>query len=363
VKKANQTNTVAHVPATVTAFSSEVTKHMLASDIADTMRSVQTCDSYIRNERQRIAECTARIRSQLDTKREYETRIADYDWVPVEQKANEQLQRIAKYPFIESIDARGDDLLLTTKLIFTDVRTADDTRDTKRRCVGAFSIRINLLRGTVEVKNKLFPRMQYQHWSINSSGSPCWGDWQSDVNEYKRNGDIAGLVMMLLPYIRSTNDGSAYTRSHYWVRNRKRSLLANRVRKGAYVMAHEVIFTNNEYATNDYGETDYDDIIEEWSIPSGCKGIVLATQGNVAEVEWTEQISDPYGEDGDEGDGVRWYCDRYNLLPIKKAQYENSEVTSIDHVNTMSLDALDALPDGSTLADGQKLLGIKKTND
>lgn len=363
MKKANATNAVAHVPATVTAFSSEVTKNMLASDIADTMRSVQSCESNIRNERERIAECTRRIRSTMQQKRDIETRIAEYDWVPVEQKANEQLQRIAKYPFIESIDARGDDLLVTTKLIFTDVRIADDTRETKRRCIGAFSIRINLLRGTVEVKNKLFPRMQYQHWSINGSGSPCWGDWQSDVNEYKRNGDIAGLVMMLLPYIRSTNDGSAYIRSHYWVRNRKRSLLANRVRKGAYVMAHEVIFTNNEYATDEYGDTDYDEFVDEWSIPSGCKGIVLQTQGNRAEVEWTRQVSDPYGEDGDEGYGTMWWCDRYNLLPIKKAQYENDEVTSVDHVNTMTLDAVDVLPEGSTLADAQKLLGIKKTNE
>lgn len=290
--------------------------------------------------RRRIAE----IRAAKIEAKEYETALSKLGTGDDAAAIAAIKEQLSKLSFIESLRVRNGVLLAKTRLIFTDIRNGDGSRDTTRTCLGAFEIVLRFSPTRLRVHNLLFTRNNYGHWSI-SGGRPCLGDWNEDISRLYEKRDIYGLLNTLFHYLRSTEDGGAYMRSHEWKEQRQESLKQPAYRRGSHVIATQ----------------EYRDMVK---IPAGAYGVILAAfrDGSIM-VQFDDKIQSEDGSvvghdaDGAGKSGHCWRVRRSRFAVLTKTQY--AKKTTVEQLSSESvLHKIDSLPDGSTLSDAIAALKV-----
>lgn len=209
-------------------------------------RDIQQYQSYIEGNEQAIAEYKSSIKSRLETIKpvaKEEARLAKArDISKVEASATDIWKAILSHKGIESVEVIGTCFKITTRLLFANIRVKPGTPATKRACVGAFEIELPITGAGLNIKNLTFPG-KYGMWSIKS-GSPCLGEWASEITRFRERGDYFGLIDMFFHYLRAADsDGSAFMASHRW-RDEYRDL-SHYFRKGNYRTGESVMALND----------------------------------------------------------------------------------------------------------------------
>lgn len=176
-------------------------------------------------------------------------------------KARTTIANIKKLKWVQSVrlKANGSAIVVHTRAMFVDVRNGDGERETTRRCIGAFDIIIKLPKNSwekisVTIRNTVFSGV-FSHWAIKR-GTPCLGSYQEEYTRLTQENDIYGLLDMFFHYLHSTDDGSAWRRSHTWVQN-DRIIATNGIRVGDRVSLNEGTHNGEGY----YIESDSEGIV------------------------------------------------------------------------------------------------------
>lgn len=280
-----------------------------------------------------------------------------------QQKRNVEAQwkNLQRHAGIESVKVRGSRVIITTKLLFTDIREEAGSRVLHRTCLGAYRITWDMEPNSanVAVQNLVADNGggMYAHWGVAGQGrSPCWGDYASEMILAVRGQDVYRFAEMMVGYFKSTEDGGAYTRSHQW-RQRRIPVLGRRTsdQNGG------TIFRVGE--TVAYVHPDRYEGVEL----AGRVGVLLnnGRRGDYVHVKFRAQIvgQEQYASHRDcPQRGHCWNVPTENLVHISQPLFEAGEVW--DGWTTAQTEAsreqaffqkLDALPDGSTLSDAERL--------
>ena len=342
------------VPATISKDAYQASRLMFAPNLADGTRRQASNDRNIASSRRRMAEHVANIRDLMRSNKEIEETRKSYDWKEVDKQIKAQIKAIASLAFVDSIESRGNDLLINTNLFFVDIRASRADKKTTRTCIGAFAIKINLIKHRIRIHNTLFGKLNYPHWSIGIGGSPCWGDWSNDIGNALNRQNAAELVQILQPYLLSTQDGSAYLPCHDWKGRRNASLVSSRYREGSKVMASTTIDV----------ETDYDEDGEEGNyikIKTGMKGVVENAQDGYLRVLWDDRVRSKYYSDGSETTchQHRLEVNKESVIALTADQYADPKCKALKDLPNANLKPVDELPEGSKLAEAKALLSKK----
>lgn len=314
---------------------------LIATQEEKALKGVRDALAYYRNEiryrtreienlKQNIIRQTANAESQENLIKSLEKTI-DHSEDLV--KAQALYDSLMAYTWVESVEAADGYVKVITKLIFTDIRTEAGSKENKRTCLGSFEIQFNLSQHGWKIINRTFPGT-YDTWSVDNH-NPCLGEWQRDVVRLHDKKDWAALIDLFYHYIRAADtDGSAYMRSHAW-RDSRSIGNVEKLPVGTYV----VIIA------------DYNDV----SLV-GVMGKITNLDGNMARVDFKETVEslDGDGEFVEEYDSL--WLSMNILIPITKAEYDKGE--AVKHVNALRgvFEKLDALKDGSTQTDAEKII-------
>ena len=238
-----------HPPATITPLVkkrlvaiTDTGQQAIESEVAEVREELevtsQDYDTYRRraiNFGRHLIELRGRLREREDLLAAYEP-PAD-----LLERVSEQLQMIANLRFVERIQVRGEAVLVHTRPLFTDIRTGDGRRETKRRCIGAYVIRIqpqtpqDVEQGTSFANSAavggtrrralVFDQVlyrpsdyPYQHWGIKNRIA-CFGDYRNAISTYYQSGDYYNLLITVYSFLTvADQDGSAWRKSHNWLR-------------------------------------------------------------------------------------------------------------------------------------------------
>lgn len=290
--------------------------------------------------RRQVRDYVQQIRQLKDGISQLESERAGIDIDAYKETAKQLAERIKRLPFVEKVYVRNGELKVKTRLIFTNIRTGDGERTTKRKCIGAFLIKLNIGQHFhIQVQNLMMRQGRYHHWAI-SNQDPCLGDWQDEFRNASHRKDLYRVIELCYHYLRSTDDGGAYTSSHRWIAGASVSVGARPVRKGGYVIM-------------------IDDYHDDFTIPAGYVAQVLSTSDNTVMLEFKEPIGDDDSMTGHDGDGLGEYGHCWEVLKdyvraITKEQYESN--ISMSDLQNGTMAQVDALPEGSTLSDAKKIL-------
>lgn len=263
------------------------------------------------------------------------------------EAAETMAAQLVRHAGVHSMTVNGEGLVITTPLLFANIRLKEGSRRKKRACIGAFEIRFQQ-NSLPRVTNLVFN----QHWAIRDQRF-CLGEYEEDVLNALDKKDFYGAFDILFHLLHSAGeDAAAYTQSHQWRDDYRtgsdlgQHALPERavaIQKGSYVvMAH--------------------DGYESVRGIKGYVGVVEKVVDNppMAHVVFKEHV---HGHIGctTSFDGHCWYVPPSLLIPITKEEYEKANVYKIVSTTGM-LDMVDALPDGSTVDDLQKLFkSLEKT--
>lgn len=265
------------------------------------------------------------------------------------------LDIIKRMPWVQSVRSKENSIIVRTRLLFTPVRIEDGSREEVRRCIGSFDIVLkgdrsayNYIR--VYMHNVLFGSMYYDHWAIRA-GQPCFGTYTDEINAATGRRDIYAILDTLYHFLMSTDDGSAWRRSHHWVSMRKEiNTSAASYRNGDRVIAR-----------NPDGDS-YIDIDGYGVVQVGTAGTVLRAEDNRAYVRWDSfEFDEEYAEDEDNareniddshldgnGEYTQWWVHNSYLT---KDGTDGARVYTDE-----SLHRLDTLPDFASLEEGMNAL-------
>lgn len=315
-------------------------------EVRDYERNIERIQNNVRDKRHNINSYHRDIYQLKEREREEKRRLiqskaalAGIDSSEAETKAKANIDNAKKLRYVESIDIGGDNIVVQTRLIFTDIRKESGSRESQRRCLGAFKLTLNFADNGVSIENILFTRPQgHDHWAIRNA-SPCQGEHRDRFNEAFRAGDLFMLLETCFHFLRSTDDGGAYESSDSWLYNRDESFRRGtpNVRKGSYVFVHE----------------DYD----QFSATEHCNyaQIMRCDRGNIY-LEFKESFEFGHTLRGlaKEGRGYRVPATAIRKITAKEYQDESLDLETVRKGNP--LEAIDALPDGSSLSDANNLL-------
>lgn len=200
-----------------------------AQEIASLRESIQARIEAITSDKERIGRIERSIREHTESINKYTRSLEELEKIPVPPGPDAQavVDRLRKHKAIQyaKMDKEGN-LELFFKPIWVDAQIEQYNAARSRMLVGCF--RVLIAKGerlAVRVKNLTFPQLNHPHWSVNSSGQPCWGDWESTVQSLWKEGRLYDLVTILAAYLSSTNDGSAYSRTYLHRERRKGSIV------------------------------------------------------------------------------------------------------------------------------------------
>jgi hypothetical protein len=133
---------------------------------------------------------------------------------PAEPDAQPIVDRLRKHKGVQFVRmSPGGKLMLYLKPTYTMAQVSEDSKERVRMFVGCFLVTIAPARAPeVRIINMTFGALG--HWSVNSDGRPCWGEWQSIVNDLWGAGKLYEFVTMLVAYLSSNEDGSAYSKTY-----------------------------------------------------------------------------------------------------------------------------------------------------
>lgn len=256
--------------------------------------------------------------------------------------SEEAYAQLMRHSAVESIEVSGSNLLIKTKLLFTDIRTSEGSRKTRRSCIGAFEVKIAPGQLRVGVVNQLFT----DHWAIRS-GVPCLGEYSEDIETSIATQRWYQFFDTLYHFLRNAaDDAAAYSSSHVWRQhNRKKSTLG--------------YFVEPERPPKKFAAGDTVICLEDtYESAEGLEGLtarVLDGGRNPEEqhVEFRRAMRGHSNCDGE--DGHCWVIPTSYLAPITTAEYEAAEVYDPSFKKGRVIDQIDALPDGSTMADVKEI--------
>lgn len=308
--------------------------------IEGSQRDITNYRSNIRRNYENITERGENIVTLTRDKKKIEKEIEDMDNTEATAKVVENLDMVRRLKYVESIEVSDDAVVVNTRLIFTDIRKESGSREYTRRCIGAFKITFYLAQKATRIQNMLFPNIRH-HWAVGSErrGVPCQGEHEERFEDAYNKNDLFMLLETVYHFLLSTDDNGAYLSSDEWIENRNRQYGVVNVpslRKDNYVFVH----------------TDY----EQYSAERDCNyaKIVRCDHGNIY-LQFAEPFD--YGHDmrGLAPEGTGYRVPSMNVKKISKAEYDAKELTLETVRNDKPLDALDLLPDGSTLSDANEL--------
>lgn len=272
--------------------------------------------------------------------RQAKRELDSFDDSETRKRMTTMVDNIRKLRYVDSVSLDGDRLVIDTRLIFTDIRTGSGSRDYKRRCIGAFRIIIHADDNRFYIQNRLFPRLNNPHWTVGSSGNPCYGEHEDYFESALRERDYFMLLEYIYAFLRSTDDGAAYLPSNNWIderRDRYGRATPPTIRKGNYVIVHTAYGQYNPDEHCQFGE------------------VVRCHHGNIY-VAFKKEFEFGHNLRGlcEEGRGYR--VPIQNVAKITKKQFDEESVNATEIRERNPLDELDALPFGSTLQDAKKII-------
>lgn len=257
--------------------------------------------------------------------------------------ADTTLARLSKHALLESFEVKGNSLVLRTKLLFAGVRRrAGETRK-KRTCIGAFEISFDLKPhyGHIKIDNLLYSR----HWSIATDGSPCLGEWATEIQRLVGKQDIYGLFDLYTHYLRAADtDMAAYMRSHDWVKNYRyisHPPEGEAINRGDYVVCMIVEYDGRGML--------------------GAVGRVESVDSRTIGVAW----KDTYYSEDEDGEELStgptyWNVPKSSVVKITKDQFDAKDRYDIHGKLKGAVTAIDKLKDGATLDDALAIIKDKK---
>ena len=281
-----------------------------------------------------------------------EAQLDAIDMTAFNESMTLQLAKVARNPFIESLQVNDGNLVVETKPLFTLVRVADGSKKHIRRCIGAFKITIEGHGSDrIYATNLLWTTYGYPHWSVNSEHKICQGEWAPVFQAMREGNDVSGLINSLLDYFRSTLDSGAYVRSHNWIVSSREEWRESKVGAATYAVGDAVIvLSTNSHNRGTRG------IVSELTTSEGKQHIRIKDMRNV---HGAELAASSYWEKSE------------RFMPISKLFYRRLEITteSIAELtkkyeakragSSVAIEAaMDNSPDGVSLAD---LITIKNS--
>ena len=252
-------------------------------------------------------------------KRDAKKRIAE-----AAKPAAEVEARVRKHRMAGDMAVSGTVLTVNTPLLFADIRVAAGEDEKRRACLGAFQFQFDFARARVHVRNLVFTS-RHPHWSANTSGQPCLGEYEAEIIRLFGKGDVYGLVDNMYQWVIGVDrDAHSYQSSHQW-RDARVSPSGEDISEGDLVIG-----------------------IDEWDGRD-----LTGMTGEVAE----EDGSDDGMVRVDFRTGLGWWTSRHVLHPITSDQYHAAERYVIENGNGEdTLRKVDALPDTATIEDAQKIM-------
>lgn len=191
-----------------------------------------------------------RKRQLADVEKEQKKREEELTKINTDEiatKTQKLINALKRNPDIARVGRYGSDgIEVMTHPLFTKIRTADGSKVTKRRCLGAYRIRIVRSNRTFQVVNATFRHLYRQHWGVDSE-SACLGNWEPMYKELLANNDWVGLICMVILYLKDTQDSGAYMRSHDWVTDRNENNFQTTTRRPRLAVGDAVIGRSSNY--------------------------------------------------------------------------------------------------------------------
>lgn len=268
-------------------------------------------------------------------------------------RAETLARQFARHMFIDTVTVTADEIIVYTKLLFSDIRLGDGIRELERRCIGAFKISIarrNIPRGRyarhahyrygVKIDNLLYVNASNPHWAVDSGEHvPCGGEYNEQLEQLWDDKDWYNFIDLYIQFLRFSGDDGAYTRSHRWINARMAylpQLTTNRVRERSCVVTTADMRISDRYGTRgDDGDRIY------YNVPLGTMYRAIGT------VEGNPVIS--FG-------GAQLVLPRHAYAIIRYKLF--NKMSDLDEIDRVYLKPLDRLPDGSTLAQALEIVKI-----
>lgn len=160
-----------------------------------------------------------------EAKKESARVIPAVDMAPV-------MARLERHKAIEFMKINNGSLVIYLKPLWVDAQIKEGERDRTRTFIGCYRITINTGHDVdIRIHNLTFPDW-YAHWSVShGDNQPCWGDWRDQIRALWQEGKMVELVTMLVAYLSSTEDGSAYARTFMFREKRLEQIIVDGVKE------------------------------------------------------------------------------------------------------------------------------------
>ncbi len=256
-------------------------------------------------------------------------------------RSSDLLHKLRKHIAFDSIKSGvqgGYDYIdITTKLLFSNIREKEGSRNENRACLGAYKIRITPRNpGAAHAKNLTFQGRD--HWATSATGV-CLGDWIDDYyNSVTREDFYTSFEAVIHLLTDASLDAAAYMRSHEW-RDRREFEPINDFKKG-----DKVIFVDEKY--DNLVLLGHVGMVHSRHTESSRYDVIFREAGGASEYAWTTRgrslvsISD----------------DTYNAQKI----YEIPDKKT-DLIRAEFMGEIDRLPNGSTNEDATEI--VKKFSE
>ncbi len=269
-------------------------------------------------------------------------------------KAETLARQFARHVFIDTVTVTADEIVVYTKLLFSQIRTEDGSRELKRRCIGAYKISIARrdirtganqrrahFRYGVKIDNLLYVKANHPHWAVESVRShvPCGGEYNEQLETLWHDKDWYNFIDTYIQFLRFSGDDGAYTRSHRWINNRLAylpQLTTQRAReRGCIATTRDARIQDIHGSRDNNGDRIYHDV------PAGGMYRVLYTNDGNPVIDF-------------EGRHVTIPRDSYAVIRHKLF----TKVASLADIERLYLKPLDVLPDGSTLSQALEIVTL-----
>ena len=269
-------------------------------------------------------------------------------------KAETLARQFARHVFIDTVTVTADEIIVYTKLLFSQVRTEDGSRTLLRRCIGAYKISIARrdirsgqfsrradYRYGVKIDNLLYVKAQHPHWAVESGRMhvPCGVKYNEQLQALWYDKDWYNFIDLYIQFLRFSGDDGAYTRSHRWINNRLAylpQLTTQRAReRGCIATTRDARIQDIHGSRDNNGDRIY------YDVPAGGLYRVLYTNDGNPVVDF-------------EGHHVCIPREYYAVIKHKLF----TRVANLEEIDERYLKPLDRLVDGSTLSQAMELITI-----
>lgn len=303
-------------------------------ELADALDRVNRYRAYDFDYRRTAKRYTERAREQRENARKARERVEALRKAgsavrgAARLSADVVLQQLAKHKGVASVHSMKGKLIVRTPLVFVPIRKEGGTKESERRCIGAFDVSFDPKAYRIRVHNRLFQG----HWATNND-QPCLGEYEHEVHRLFKKGDFYLLYDLMWQWmIGADKDAHAYMRSHEW-RDRRRSIGRVEARV-EYNASDHVVCVDPEYDGREIG---------------GYVAKIVVGGSAMVQIAFKKW-------DRDRGDSPTWNVPTYAIHKITSAEYEAADIYAVKSKRAKIALAIDTLPDGSKFGDAKKMV-------